>query len=117
MNRLIKQLGVGDNFSIKTTVAVEELMNHDMIYIYHHLQPGTVLTLENTGVNLQGDPRYAVKYKNFMLGFITISGIMKSFYEGQQFGQAEISAMSKDKYQPIKELDVQVGVQAMKKVG
>ena len=117
MNRLIKQLGVGENFSIKTTVAVEELMNHDMIYVYHHLTEGTKVTLENVGINLNGDPRYAVKYNSFMLGFVTITGIMRSFYEGQQFGQAEISAVSKDKYQPIKALDVQVGVQAMKKVG
>lgn len=117
MNRLINQLGVGDNFSIKTTVAVEELMNHDMIYIYHHLREGTSVILEHSETNLKGDPRYAVKYKNFMLGYVTISGIMKSFYEGQQLGQAEISAISKDKCQPIKSLGIQIGVQAMKKVG
>lgn len=117
MSRLIRQLGVGENFSIKTTVAVEEIMNYDMIYVYHHIRIGTKVNLELSGTNLNGDPRYAVYYGLFHLGFITISGIMKAFYEGQQQGEAEIVALSKDKFMPINALDIQIGVQAMKKVG
>lgn len=117
MNKLIRQLGVGDNFSVKTTVAVEELMDHDMIYVYHHLNQGSKVFLEQAGTNLKGDPRYKVKHGNFLLGFVTISGIMRSFYEGHQTGQAEIIAISKKKFMPIKSLDIQIGVQAMKKVG
>lgn len=117
MNKLIKQLGIAENFSIKTTVSVDELMDHDMIYIYHHLKPGSKVYIEQNGTNVKGDPRYTVHFGKFLLGYITISGIMRSFYEGQQNGEAEIVSVSKDKFMPIKALDIQIGVQAMKKVG
>lgn len=117
MNKLIQQLGVADNFSLKTVVAVEELINHDMIYVYHHLSEGALVDLKFEGTTLTGDPRYAVFYKAFKLGVITVSGIMRSFFENEKELQAEVASMSKDKFMPIKELDIQLGVVAMKKVG
>ena len=117
MNKLIKQLGVGENFSIKTTIAVEELLEHDMIYVYHHLQVGSTVSIKQFGTNVKGDPRYEVYFGNFKLGLVTITGIMRSFYEGQTSGEAEIVAFEKEKFMPIKALDVQIGVQAMRKVG
>jgi hypothetical protein len=117
MNRLMKNLGIAENFSIKAVLAVEELMNHDMIYIYHHITNGTTVQLLKEGTNLSGEPRFAVKYGPFLLGYVTISGIMSSFYEGHHSGEAEVVGVSKDKFMPIKGLDIKVGVQAMKKVG
>lgn len=117
MNNLIKNLGVKEDFSIRTVIKVEELMNHDMIYVYHHLNPGSVVDLKQEGSNLFGDPRYSVLYKGFKLGYVTISGMMRSFFEGEEAFQAEVAGVSKDKYMPIKELDIQIGLLAMKKVG
>jgi hypothetical protein len=115
MNRLIEQLGVADNFKISAILKVEELSNHDMIYIYHHLEPGKQLELKLKDSNLNGDPRYDVFYKEFHLGTVLVTGIMRSFYEGQNSLTAEIAGLSRDKYFPIKELDIRLGVNAMKK--
>lgn len=117
MNNLLKNLGVAESFSVKGIVSIEELNDHDMVYIYHHLGVGSVVDLELVGENVKGDPRYAVRYRQFLLGYITISGILKAFYEGVTNGAAEISAIGKDKFFPFKEVDLQIGVQAMKKVG
>ncbi|MBD3636212.1 MAG: hypothetical protein HUJ25_02630 [Crocinitomicaceae bacterium] len=117
MNRLIKNLGIGQEMSIKATIAVEELMNHDMIYIYHHLKNGSVVQLEQSGINLKGEPRYAVKFRGFLIGYATIAGIMRTFFEDQKEAEALVVSVSKQKFMPINGLDIQIGVQAMKKVG
>ena len=117
MNRLLKNLGARDPLSLKTIVSVEGLTNHDMIYVYHHIQCGSIVDLKSAGTNVKGDPRYSVKYRNFLLGFVTLSGIMKSFFMDQNEMQAEIAIISKDKFMPINRLDIQIGVIAMKKVG
>lgn len=117
MNRLIKNLGVNNPLSLKTIVAVEGLTNHDMIYVYHHIQRGSMVNLKSDGTNVTGDPRYSVKYRGFLLGFVTLSGIMKSFFMEHNEMQAEIATISKDKFMPINRLDIQIGVVAMKKVG
>lgn len=117
MNRLLKNLGVSDPLSLKTIVAVEGLTNHDMIYVYHHIQCGSIVELKPVGTTVTGDPRYSVNYRNFLLGFVTLSGIMKSFFMDQNEMQAEIATISKEKFMPINRLDIQIGVIAMKKVG
>ena len=117
MKNLINQLGFGETFSLKTVISVKELMNHEMIYVYHHLRRGTSVELKRQRENIYGDPVYDVFYRKFKLGECSISGIMKSFYTNEKSIFAEIVGLSKDKYMPIKELDIQLGVQALKKVG
>jgi hypothetical protein len=117
MNTLINNLGFGDRFSLKTILSVDELLNYDMIYIYHHLSVGSVLTLRFKEINLFDDPIYLVSYKGFEIGTVRVSGIMKSFVNEHDEFEAEISAIGKDKYMPIKKLDIQMSVAALKKVG
>lgn len=116
MARLINQLGVSEHFRIKTIVQVEELMNHDMIYVYHHLGEGTILQLERSGTNVKGDPRFMVRCKSFCIGFVTIGGLMKQLFENEDELTAQICGMNKRKFLPIEQLDVQVGLKALKKV-
>ncbi|MFT4602515.1 MAG: hypothetical protein ACI857_002701 [Arenicella sp.] len=115
MKSLINELGFSPQFNIKANLSVSELMNHDMIYVYHHLAAGTMVELKRSSENLNGDPVFKVFYKSFLLGTVAVSGIMKSFYEQEQTVLAEISAISKDKYLPINKLDIQLGVQSFQK--
>jgi len=117
MRNLINQLGFNEQFNIKANLSVSELMNHDMIYVYHHLNEGTQVELKRHSENMQGDPIFKVFYKTFLLGTVAVTGIMKSFYVGEQSVLAEISAVSKDKYLPINKLDIQLGVQSIRKAG
>jgi hypothetical protein len=67
--------------------------------------------------NLKGDPIYSVKFNNFLLGYVTITGILKTFYGEHTSGEAEVVSISKEKFMPMSALDIKIGVQAMKKVG
>lgn len=116
MKNLINQLGFGDSFALRTVAAVKELMNHDMIYVYHHLKLGAMVELKRRGENIYGDPEYDVYYEKFKLGSCTITGIMKSFYLNESTVYAEIVGLSKEKYMPISALDIQLGVETLKKV-
>lgn len=117
MNRLIEQLGVAETFNISANLKVEELTNHDMIYVYHHLSTGDLVNLKFRDSDIKGNPRYDVYYQNYHLGAVLLSGIIRSFYEGERSITAEISSLSRDKFFPIKELDIRLGVSALKKVG
>lgn len=117
MKGLINQLGVADQFKLSAVVQVEELMDHDMIYVYHHLTEGKFVELKRCGTNVYGDPRFEVKFQQFKLGVVTVGGILRSFYQDSDTVIAEIVGLSKQKFMPIKELDIKIGVQALKKVG
>ncbi|MEO9533497.1 MAG: hypothetical protein ABJG68_00750 [Crocinitomicaceae bacterium] len=117
MKNLMHQLGFGESFKIKAVVAVKELMNYDMIYVYHHLKENSVVELKLAGTNLMGEPEYHAYFKGFRLGTIFLSGIIRSFYEGQETLYAEVAGISKNKYFPINSLDLQLGVESLKKVG
>lgn len=117
MNRLIEQLGIADNFNLSANIKVEELIDHDMIYVYHHLQIGTGVILKFRNTDVKGNPRYDVYFRNYHLGAVLLSGIIRSFYEGEKAINAEISSVSRDKFFPVKELDIRIGVTALKKVG
>lgn len=116
MKNLINQLGFDESFTLKTITAVTGLMNHDMIYVYHHLHKGSLVELIKQNENINGDPVYDVFYNKFKLGECIVSGIMKSFYLSERSIYGEIAGLSKDKYMPIKELDIQLSVQSLKKV-
>lgn len=115
MGNIIEQLGFGQPFRIKSNLKVNELMNHDMIYIYHHLREGDIVELKKTSTDIHGNPVYDVWYKSFKLGVTSIDGVFRSFYENEESVYATISGLSKAKYQPISALDIQIGVESMKK--
>ena len=117
MKNLINQLGVGEVFSLNAITTVEELANHDMIYIYHHLTVGSKLTLTFDEETLQGDLRYAATFRGFLIGYVRVSGVLTSFYRDRKEVTAEIVGCSKDRYMPLKQLDVQLQLNAMKKAG
>jgi hypothetical protein len=117
MKNLMHQLGFSEAFKIKAVVAVKDLMNYDMIYVYHHLKESSIVELKLAGTNLMGEPEYHVFFKGFRLGTVFLSGIIRSFYEGQEILYADVAAISKNKYFPISNLDLQLGVESLKKVG
>jgi hypothetical protein len=88
-----------------------------MIYIYHHLKEGDKVLLSKCGEGFYGDFIYQVNYQQFVLGTVELTGVIKSFYQHENQIEAEISAISKDKYLPINKLDIAVSVSALKKVG
>lgn len=97
---------IASNFAIKTIVSVQELMSHDLIYIYHHLQIGSIVQLELAGENVKGDPIFRVKFKGFILGFITISGAVRKLYEGITSFEGEITHLNKQKFLPVTGIDL-----------
>lgn len=97
---------IASNFTIKTIVSVQELMSHDLIYIYHHLQIGSIVQLELAGENVKGDPLFRVKFKGFLLGFITISGAVRTLYEGITTFEGEVADLNKQKFLPTKGIDL-----------
>lgn len=97
---------IAPDFTIKTIVSVDELMHHDLIYIYHHLQVGSIVQLELAGENVKGDPLYRVLFKGFVLGCITITGAVVSLYRGLTSLEGEIIDINKQKFLPIKGIDL-----------
>ncbi len=107
---------ISSRFRFKTIAKVEELMNYDMIYIYHHLKVGSEVRLSFLETRLNGDLRYEVSYANFKLGIVQLGGVTKDLYQGDEELFATISSVSKDKYLPINSLDIQLQAAQLKKV-
>lgn len=115
-NLLPKAFDISATFNLKAIANVEELVNYDMIYVYHHLNIGDTLKLIYSEIRLNGDHRYEVYYKNFKLGYISMGGLTKSLYGGYDEIIASISSFSKEKYLPIKSLDIILHPMQLKKV-
>jgi len=107
---------VAQDFHLKSVAAVQELKYHDLIYIYHQLSTGSAVHLFADGTNLKGDIRYKVMYRHFTLGYVTLGGYFKSFYEEHPELSATIVSLQKDKNLPIKELDIEVDIIRLKNV-
>ena len=107
---------LADNFVLNTIVSVEELPNYDMIYIYHHLHLGACVNLKASGTNVKGDLRFKASYKNFVLGYVTISGPVKSIYEGVNELDSIVVGLKKAKFLPIQGLDLSVQATKMRMV-
>lgn len=110
------QFDLSETFNLKSVATVEELMNHDMIYIYHHLKPGIEVDLIADGSNVKGDIRYRVVYKNFKLGFVTLGGFFRSYYENNPVISATVSSLMKDRYMPLRQLDLEIDLVRLKNV-
>lgn len=107
---------ISSDFNLKSIATVNELAHHDMIYIYHHLKVGQMVQLSAEGTNLKGDIRYKVSYKNFTLGYVYLGGFFKSYYESNRELFATVNSIQKDRYMPVKELDIEVCIVRLKNV-
>ena len=109
-------VNVAENFHLKSVAAVQELKHHDMIYIYHQLATGSTVQLFADGTNIKGDIRYRVMYRHFTLGYVTLGGYFKSFYEEHPELKATIVSMQKEKFLPVKAIDIEVDIISLKNV-
>ncbi|WP_027418760.1 hypothetical protein [Crocinitomix catalasitica] len=107
---------IADNFNMNTIVAIEELINYDMIYIYHHLQIGSKVELKKATENIKGDMRFAVYFKTFKLGYITISSFLAPIYTDISVIACEINSFVKEKFLPIKAIDLKLQATKIKLV-
>jgi len=97
----INQINVLD-----TIVKVNQLTSFDMIYVYHLLSIGTTVKLYKTNINLHGDYMFDVYFKKFKIGVVKISGIGKQLIGDLTEVEAKISSLSKEKYLPLKSLEL-----------
>lgn len=98
--------------SLGILTQIDELTKHDMVYIYHHLQIGSELTLERDYARLWDKTAVVVLFKGFKIGYISkkSSGIIsKQIDKGHQV-IAKIKTLYKQKYMPLDGLDVSVTV-------
>lgn len=117
MNLFNKQnIEIADQMVLNTIVSVDELSDHDMIYIYHHLKVGDLVDLRAEGTNVKGDLRYRVSYKNFNLGYITLTDPIKSIYKNATAITSEIVHMEKKKFLPVHAIDLSLQATKMKMV-
>lgn len=107
---------IAESFVLNTVVSVDELADHDMIYIYHHLKVGSKVHLVATGTNVKGDLRYRVSYKGFILGFVTLADPVKLIYKNAETIEGEIVAVEKQKFLPIRGLDISLQATKMRMV-
>ena len=107
---------ISNDFNLKSITTVTELENHDMIYVYHHLKIGQMVQLLADGTNLKGDIRYKVFYKNFTLGYVYLGGFFKHYYESNRELFATVNSIQKDRYMPVKELDIEVCIVRLQNV-
>jgi len=91
---------------INTVVAVNQLNSFDMIYVYHLISIGTKVKLYKTSTDLNGDYIYAVFYKSYQLGTVKITGLRKRLISNEPEIDAIVSGLSKEKYLPLKSLEL-----------
>jgi hypothetical protein len=96
----------GTSSFININVKVEGLSNFDMIYVYHLLSEGTKLVLEKQGSTLSGGSIYDVYFNTFKLGYISLNEFSNLIVSNSININVIISKISKEKYLPIKSLDI-----------
>lgn len=107
---------LSDSFNLKSVASVQELSNHDLIYIYHHLKPGSDVLLESEGTNVKGDIRYRVSFRNFVLGYVSLGGYFRGYYENNKTLTGRIITITKEKFLPAKQIDIEVDLIKLKNV-
>lgn len=112
-NNTISDISINN---LKTIVCVNELTSHDMIYVYHLLSIGTKLKLEQTELKLNGNLIYKVLFNHFTIGFIEISKFSKLLFSKDTELEATIFNLSKEKYLPLKSLEISVQSKQLKLV-
>ena len=107
--KLFKTYNINDQpININTVVKVNNLTHYDMIYVYHLLSIGTKVNLIKTETNLNGDYLFDVYYKTFKIGDIKVTGIRKQIIGNLEEFEAVISNLSKEKYLPLKSLELTI---------
>jgi len=107
---------IADNFVFNTIVSVDELMDHDMIYIYHHLKIGSQVNLSVSGTNVKGNLRFSVSFKGFTLGYITLDSVLQTIYKDKESLEGVIIGLEKQKFLPIKAIDLSLKATKMRMV-
>ena len=107
---------LSDSFNLKSIASVQELGNHDLIYVNQQLQPGSDVLLESEGTNLRGDIRYRVSFKNFTLGYVSLGGYFRGYYENHSTLTGRIVTIRKEKFLPARHIDIEVDLVKLKNV-
>jgi hypothetical protein len=115
MKRL-KEFMLSDQFTLNTIVSVDELTQHDLLYVSHQLQVGSAVRLEIAGTNVVGDLRYKAYFQKYLLGYVTIGGPVKSIYEGIDSLECEIINLKSQKFLPIRAIDLNLQATKMRLV-
>lgn len=91
---------------------VDELANYDMIYIFHQLNHGAELTIQKDESRTWDENSLAVFYKGFKLGYISkrTSGMIQKFIKQGNHIYATIKSFNKEKYAPLRDMDIQIHV-------
>jgi hypothetical protein len=95
---------------------VSDLYSYDMIYIYHQIQEGTKVILVRDDLQIGGNYRYSVYFKDFQIGTLFVSSFFSAQYGNLDKIEAEIASITKEKYLPIKNLDVIIKQRGLKLV-
>ncbi|MFK8045758.1 MAG: hypothetical protein AB8B72_09690 [Crocinitomicaceae bacterium] len=95
---------------------VSELLKFDLIYIYHHITAGSKVLLKKDDLQLSGNCNYNVYFKGFKIGSLFVSSFFTALYGQIEEIEAEVAGITKEKYLPIKELDIIVSQSELKLV-
>ncbi len=106
MKNLISKNTIYELPNLQYIFKVSDLYKYDMIYIYHHIHEGSKVTLVRNDLQIGGNNSYLVYFKNFLLGSLFISTLFTTQYGNLSKIEAEIMNITKEKYLPIKNLDV-----------
>jgi hypothetical protein len=102
--------------SMNLLAKVDQLSSHDMIYVYHLLSVGSKLNLTQTEQKLNGDLVYRVMFNSFKLGYVTISNFSKIILRDELSLDACVFGLAKEKYLPLKSLEISVSKNILKMV-
>lgn len=116
MEALQDEFQLATNFKLRAIVPLEEIANGDMIYIAHRLKTGDDVRLIPDGTNLRGDLRMKVFYHQFLLGSVTIGGVLKEFYEGRAEVWAQLGTFEQKKHGPVQSMQIALQALELKKV-
>ncbi|MFD1551629.1 hypothetical protein DNU06_03005 [Putridiphycobacter roseus] len=109
-NKKTSPLNIHHNFK------VTKLLHYDMIYVYHHIQEGTVVDLTLDETLYIGEIRFKVTFKSFHLGFIHIPKHIHHMFNQVKQLNGTVSSILKEKYLPIQHLDIKVVQTVFKQV-
>ena len=101
---------------LTTVVKVEQLTCFDMIYVYHLLSEGSKLQLVQKDPKLNGDLSFEVRFNSFLLGYVTLANFSKTLFQDDLELDATILSMAKEKYLPLKSLDITIRKKDLKMV-
>lgn len=107
---------LSDSFNLKSMATIQELSNHDLIYINHQLQAGCDILLESEGTNVRGDIRYRVMFRQFTLGYVSLGGYFRGYYENHPTLTGRIVTIQKEKFLPARQIDIEVDLIKLKNV-